>query len=527
MSVSWKQCEGQVVNNTFLLQQYLGGSGDSAVFLTQLSGPQSSKATIKLIPEGSSADLRLSLWRRASQLSHPNLIPLFQSGRCHLAGMDLLYAVMEYAEEDLSQILPQRALTAAETREMLEPVLSALAYLHGQGLVHSHIKPSNLLATGDRLKLSGDTIFPAGESRRSSGGSDVYVAPEAASLPLTTACDVWSLGMTVVEALTQRAPEWQPANYADPVVPESIPRPFLDIARHALYRDPKLRWTLAEIGACLNPLVAAAAAAQSVSPLAVPLSPIPAVPAVRLQSPKPVQPSLRAQTPSQRISSAPRQAIVLPNYVIPVMAAILVLVAIIALPKILGHRAESSSSASSAAAPPATPAKSMERPVRHESAPSPKTPAKSQAQNQMTTAAIKKPSEENSRAEKTSPSPASLRADTLPPANAPKSAGTASKQGEVLDQVLPEISERARGTIHGTVRVSVLVHVDAAGNVSQAEFDSPGPSQYFADLALKAARRWEFNPPEAGGRSVPSEWRVRFEFSQSGVKTFPKQTAPQ
>ena len=44
MSFSWKQYEGQVINNTFPLQQYLGGSSESAVFLTQLAGPQSSKA---------------------------------------------------------------------------------------------------------------------------------------------------------------------------------------------------------------------------------------------------------------------------------------------------------------------------------------------------------------------------------------------------------------------------------------------------------------------------------------------------
>jgi TonB family protein len=209
------------------------------------------------------------------------------------------------------------------------------------------------------------------------------------------------------------------------------------------------------------------------------------------------------------------------------MAVILVIVAIIALPKILGHRGDSSSSASSAAASPASPAKPKEQPGRREAGPSPKPAAQSAGQNQATTAAIKKPSDEISRAEKASPSPASLRAETPPPAKAPKSAVTASTRGEILDQVLPEVSEKARGTIHGTVRVSVLLHVDAAGNVSEAKFDSPGPSQYFADLALKAARRWEFNPPEAaGGRSVPSEWRVRFQFSQSGVKAFPQQTSP-
>jgi TonB family protein len=508
MSISWKQCEGQVVNNTFPLQQYLGGSGNSAVFLTQLAGPQSAKAAIKLIRAGSSADLQLSLWRRASQFSHPNLMPLFQSGRCRLADMDLLYVVMEYAEEDLSQILPQRPVTAAEVRDMLEPVLSALSYLHGQGLVHTHIKPSNVLAAGDQLKLSSDTIFPAGESRRPSGEFDIYVAPEAVRLPLTTACDVWSLGVTVVEALTQRVPVWQPTSHGDPLVPDTLPQPFLDIARHALYCDPKLRWTLAEIGASLNPLAAAAAAAQSVSPVAVPLSPVPAVPAARLQSPKAVQPSLREQAPSPRVSSAPRQAIVLPNYVIPVMAVILVIAAVIALPKILGHRAESSSSASSAAASSASPAKPIEQPVRHEAGPSPK------------------PAAEISRSAKASPSSASLGSETSSPTKAPKSTVTASTRGEILDQVLPEIPEKARATIHGTVRVSVLLRVDAAGNVSEAKFDSPGPSQYFADLALKAARRWEFNPPEAGGRSVPSDWRVRFQFSQSGAKAFPQQTSP-
>ena len=111
MSFSWKQYEGQVINNTFPLQKYLGGSSESAVFLTHLAGPQSSAAALKLVPEGTSADFQLSLWRRASKLTHPNLLQLYQGGRCRLADMDLLYIVMEYAEEDLSQILPQRALT--------------------------------------------------------------------------------------------------------------------------------------------------------------------------------------------------------------------------------------------------------------------------------------------------------------------------------------------------------------------------------------------------------------------------------
>ncbi len=124
------------------------------------------------------------------------------------------------------------------------------------------------------------------------------------------------------------------------------------------------------------------------------------------------------------------------------------------------------------------------------------------------------------------PATASLRTDTFPSANAPKPSTATPARGEVLDQVLPDVSEKARGTIQGKVRVTVRVHVEPAGNVSQAELDSPGPSKYFADLAVQAARRWEFTPPEVNGHSVPSDWRIRFEFSQTGTQAFPRQTAP-
>jgi TonB family protein len=526
MTVSWKEYEGEVINNTFPLRQYLRGSGHSAVFLTQLSGPQPSKAALKLVPAGEFADVQLSLWRRGAQLSHPNLLGLHQSGRCQLADMDLLYVVMEYAEEDLSQILPERPLAASEARDMLEPVLDTLTYLHGQGLVHSHIKPSNILATGDRLKLSSDTLFPSGEFRRFRGEFDVYVPPECATLALTPASDVWSLGMTLVEALTQRALEWQPTSQADPVVPENLPQPFLDIVQHALKVDPKLRWTIAEIRVSLNPAAAAAAAAHSVSPLAVPLSPISAVPAAKLRTPKPVQPVPTAPSPQPSYASAPKQPIVLPNYVIPIAVAAIVIAAILALPRILGHRAETASSAPPAAAAPASEPKPAGKPARSGASRSAKASAPPATQDSVNTAAGKKPAEQISPAPIVSPAPAKLRTETVPSADVAKKPATGAGHGEVLDQVLPDVSDKARATIQGTVRVAVRVHVDAAGNVSDAGLDAPGPSQFFADLALNAARRWEFTPPEVAGRSAPSEWLIRFEFSQSSVQAFPTQTAP-
>src|SRR5208282_4078546 len=142
----------------------------------------------------------------------------FQSGRCRIDGNDLLYLVMEFAEEDLSQILPQRALTPEETRDMLGPVLDALGYLHSKGFVHGDLKPANILASGDQLKLSSDAISRSGEARSVSRRAGAYDPPEAISGTPTPAADVWSLGTALVEVMTQQIPEWQPGPHREPVV---------------------------------------------------------------------------------------------------------------------------------------------------------------------------------------------------------------------------------------------------------------------------------------------------------------------
>src|SRR5580700_675903 len=213
---------------------------------------------------------------------------------------------MEFAEENLAEILPQRALTAEEVRDGLDPALDVLVYLHGKGLVHGHLKPSNILATHDRLKLSSDSIFPIGEKRQLLRGRDLYDAPEMQSSPVSPKEDVWSLGVTLVEALTQHPPVFSSEQSADPSVPRELPDLFLVIAKHALRRDPNHRWSVAEIAARLNPapLAAAAAVASSApiapaesmsnaSPLNAPLSSEPPMPLAKMPA--------AAQSPVRRV----------------------------------------------------------------------------------------------------------------------------------------------------------------------------------------------------------------------------------
>jgi len=228
MKVFWQQCEGQVIDG-FPLRQYLGGGEDQAVFLTEYGGETPRKAAIKLThADPASTESQLRRWRLAAELSHPNLMRLFERGTWHLDKVPLLYVVMEYADEDLSQVIPERPLTVEEAKEVMEPALSALQYLHSSGFVHGHLKPSNFMAIDGRLKISSDGVSQIG------AGSP------------TPADDVWSLGMTLVEVLTQRLPVWNARDSGDPVLPENMPA-FYEIARNTLRRDPKNRWTVAEI----------------------------------------------------------------------------------------------------------------------------------------------------------------------------------------------------------------------------------------------------------------------------------------
>lgn len=244
---------GRVIDGRFTLLQWLGSSGSSGVFLTELQGQGSQKAAIKLIPtDAENPGTCLSRWKVGTTLSHPHLMRLFHAGRCQINTAQLLYVVMEYAEEDLSQILPERPLTPSEAREMLHPVLDALSYLHEKGFVHGHHKPSNIMVVDNQLKLSCDSLHTPGEPGRLVPPM-VYAPPEAATAGISPAADAWSLGVTLVEALTQRPPAWDRSTHGDPVLPESISQPFADIARECLRSDPARRCTLGDVKARLEP----------------------------------------------------------------------------------------------------------------------------------------------------------------------------------------------------------------------------------------------------------------------------------
>ncbi|MGA2349672.1 MAG: TonB family protein [Terracidiphilus sp.] len=433
------------------------------MFLTEIPGDQPQKAAIKLIPaDAGDPKARVDGWAQAATLSHPHLMRLFHSGDCQIDDSRMSYSVTEYAEEVLSEILPERPLTRSEVNEMLDPVLDALSYLHGKGFVHSRLKPSNILVVGDQLKLSSDCLQVTGEVGKALPPLSVYDAPEVASGAIMPATDLWSLGVTLVEALTQRLPVWERSTQREPVLPAFIPQPYAEIARQCLRTDPAQRCMLGDLKA-------------------------------RLQTGQALP----------RLSGKSGRAL----RVAAVVGAVLVLFGGIAAWQLRPGTNSGQSSNQTQSTP------NAEDPqTANQQAATPQVMTH-QPENQKPAPAVAAPTP-------LSPLPKTHTAEETHGKNG------ARVKGEVAERVLPDVLPRASQTITGKIGIKVQVTVDASGNVSDASLDSQGSSKYFSKAALQAAQQWKFKPARVDGQAVSSVWTLQFEFTRTGTEVTPVETAP-
>ncbi len=493
---------GQVIDGKFRLGEFVGGDEGSSVFLTDYDSPNVRNAAIKLVPaDAAEAEGLLARWRHAAKLSHPHMIRLLDMGRGELDGSAILYVVMEYAEENLSGVIARRPLAPAEARAILGPVVDALAYVHAKGFVHCRIKPANIMAENDLLKISSDGLCRIGEFSGSVGKPGAYDPPEAAGGRISPAGDVWSLGMTLCEALTQRLPVWERTNQAEPALPSNLPAEFLDLARHCLRRDPQLRWSVADIAARLLP---------------------------------------NASAPPKQMARSAQHFAAHRSWVGTAAPIGLALLAVLATVRVLHHHTQPEPTHALAAAEPsaqpsvqpkiqpAAQPKPEKKPMRAE-VPAPVAKPAQPAATPRASQPVAHPVVEPTHKIVAASNPAPRAAAVPPKASAPAPATASSSglvRGKVVQQILPDASQKARDTIRGKVRVSVKVHVDESGRVTEAAFDARGPSQYFADRTLEAAKLWLFTPAKMDGHNVPTDWVLRFEIDPTTINVYPKQTTP-
>jgi non-specific serine/threonine protein kinase/serine/threonine-protein kinase len=199
----------------------IGGGGMGVVYKAVRDDEQyERKVAIKLIKRGmdSEAILRRFVVERQilANLNHPNVARLLDGG---ITEDGRPYFVMEYIEgEPIDRYCAARKLATAERLKLFRIVCKPVQYAHQNLVVHRDIKPSNILVTADGTPklldfgiaklLQSDTGFGADlTATELRVMTPEYASPEQVrGEPITTASDIYSLGVLLYELLTGRRP---------------------------------------------------------------------------------------------------------------------------------------------------------------------------------------------------------------------------------------------------------------------------------------------------------------------------------
>jgi TonB family protein len=492
MNADWATLEGQLIRGAFPLLRLLGSSEGSAVFLSRAATMTPSDVALKLVPAiPGQAELLLPRWRSATALDHPHLLRLFEAGECEVGEQRYLYLVMEYAEQNLAQLLETRALGPDEVREMLGPTLRALEFLHGSQRVHGGLKPSNVLVVGEQVKLASDSIGSASDVMNNGSASvaaqSPYQPPEASGGGRSAQGDVWALGVTTCEALSRRRPAGLHAVGGDIVLPPDIPSSFREMISKCLSRKPEDRPDVARLQAWQNggELESMPAPASAAVPAPEQES---GVMNVAQQAAAPSSDSIRLVIRAQLLpqdEAAEPVALKAQWRPMRLIVAAVLLLGIVAAGIYFLSPGEARLEAKSPVADGAD-------------APRPQV-ASTQAQPTQS---------QPTQSQPTQAQPTQARPPALPVQK------TASDSTSAINEVIPVVPRSASQTIRGTIRVSVRVTVDEDGKVVTATSEDPGPSRYFERLSLDAAKKWTFAPAATEEKRL---MRVNFNYARTGT----------
>jgi len=234
----------------YTINNELGSGGMATVYLaTDLKHGR--RVAIKVLRPELAATLGPDRFVReieiAANLTHPHILPLFDSGEAD----GFLYYVMPYVEgESLRELLVRETkVSMPDVIRLTQQIASALTYAHERGVIHRDIKPENILLTGDQAIVADFGIAraveaAAGEKLTVTGmaiGTPAYMSPEQAfgSGDVNAATDVYALGCMVFEMLTGQTP-------FDGPTPQAL------LAKHAVGPLPSMRTSDPEIPAPLE-----------------------------------------------------------------------------------------------------------------------------------------------------------------------------------------------------------------------------------------------------------------------------------
>jgi eukaryotic-like serine/threonine-protein kinase len=200
----------------------LGHGGMGLVLLAERADQQFKRqVAVKLLRAGLDVAFILNRFLNERQIlasfDHPNIARLLDGG---VTTEGLPYLVMEYVEgAPLDRYCDEHKLDAKARLKLFQQICAAVHYAHRNLIVHRDLKPGNILVTAEGLpKLLDfgiakilapdsfpDTVQPTGTWDRPM--TPAYASPEQVrGLPITTASDVYSLGVLLYELLTGHRP---------------------------------------------------------------------------------------------------------------------------------------------------------------------------------------------------------------------------------------------------------------------------------------------------------------------------------
>ncbi len=178
-----------------------------------------------------------------------------------------LNIVLDLMESSLSAMCKKFGnFSESLTAIYMNQVLEGLIYLHSQGVIHCDIKGANILTTKNGILKLADfgvakklaNVASTGEEEADVVGTPYWMAPEMIEMTgLTTACDIWSVGITIIELVSGNPPYFDlPPMQAlyrivqenHPPLPDTLSPPLKDFLKFCIFRkESVMRKSAAEL----------------------------------------------------------------------------------------------------------------------------------------------------------------------------------------------------------------------------------------------------------------------------------------
>jgi eukaryotic-like serine/threonine-protein kinase len=252
------------LDSRYVLEREIGRGGMAAVYLAEDRKHHRHVAIKVLHPElclAVGAERFLQEIEILSSLSHPHILPLFDSGEAERQ----LYYVMPFVDGGSlrTRLEHERKLPQDEALRIAREVADALSYAHSKGVIHRDIKPENILLSSGHALLSdfgiARTLAEISQRLTVTGfalGTPLYMSLEQAAgeREIDGRSDIYSLGCVLFEMLTGDPPYAASSaqhvvarRLADPVpsvrsVLPAIPTPVENAVTRALAKAPEERF---------------------------------------------------------------------------------------------------------------------------------------------------------------------------------------------------------------------------------------------------------------------------------------------